>query len=125
MKWKLKETELLALQLNKILQNMFGKTKMEIKNSEIVSSMLSLYPPARARHTATPVTADGHHVVIFGGYKTKTTQFNEEEAYGDKVETVFVESVPEGPDAERVMRQMVKGGADIIFATSLATCSQC
>ena len=41
-----------------------------------------------------------------------------EEAYGDKVETVFVESVPEGPDAERVMRQMAKGGADIIFATS-------
>ena len=29
-----------------------------------------------------------------------------EEAYGDKVETVFVESVPEGPDAERVMRHM-------------------
>ena len=41
-----------------------------------------------------------------------------EEAYGDKVETVFVESVPEGPDAERVMRNMAKGGADIIFATS-------
>src|SRR5210317_1089164 len=41
-----------------------------------------------------------------------------EAAYGDKVETVFVESVPEGPDAERVMRNMAKGGADIIFATS-------
>jgi simple sugar transport system substrate-binding protein len=41
-----------------------------------------------------------------------------EEAYGDKVETTFVESVPEGPDAERVMRNMAKGGADIIFATS-------
>lgn len=41
-----------------------------------------------------------------------------EEVYGDKVETVFVESVPEGPDAERVMRNMAKGGADIIFATS-------
>ena len=41
-----------------------------------------------------------------------------EAAYGDKVETTFVESVPEGPDAERVMRQMAKGGADIIFATS-------
>ena len=41
-----------------------------------------------------------------------------EEAYGDKVETIYVESVPEGPDAERVMRSMAKGGADIIFATS-------
>jgi basic membrane protein A len=41
-----------------------------------------------------------------------------EEAYGDRVKTVFVESVPEGPDAERVMRDMIKSGADIIFATS-------
>lgn len=41
-----------------------------------------------------------------------------EQAYGDKVETIYVESVPEGPDAVRVMRQMVKQGADIIFATS-------
>ncbi len=41
-----------------------------------------------------------------------------EAAYGDKVETAFVESVAEGPDAERVMRNMAKGGADIIFATS-------
>jgi basic membrane protein A and related proteins len=41
-----------------------------------------------------------------------------EKAFGDKIETTFIESVPEGPDAERVMRQMAKGGADIIFATS-------
>jgi simple sugar transport system substrate-binding protein len=41
-----------------------------------------------------------------------------EEAYGDRVKTIFVESVPEGPDAERVMRDMVASGADIIFATS-------
>ena len=40
------------------------------------------------------------------------------EAFGDKVETVYVENVPEGPDAERVMRQMALGGTDIIFATS-------
>ena len=41
-----------------------------------------------------------------------------EEKYGDRVETVFVESVPEGPDSERVMTQMALNGADIIFATS-------
>ena len=41
-----------------------------------------------------------------------------EEAYGDKVETFYVESVKYGPDAERVMRQMAMQGADIIFATS-------
>ena len=41
-----------------------------------------------------------------------------EEAFGDQVETVFVESVPEGPDAERVMTQMALEGADLIFTTS-------
>lgn len=41
-----------------------------------------------------------------------------EEAFGDDVETSFVESVPEGADSERVMTQMALGGADIIFATS-------
>ncbi|MGV6811739.1 MAG: BMP family ABC transporter substrate-binding protein [Brevirhabdus sp.] len=41
-----------------------------------------------------------------------------EAAYGDKVETSYVENVPEGADAERVMTQMALGGADIIFTTS-------
>lgn len=41
-----------------------------------------------------------------------------EEAYGDKVETIYQESVPEGADAERAMTQMALGGADIIFSTS-------
>ncbi len=41
-----------------------------------------------------------------------------EAEFGDKVETVFVESVPEGADAERVMTQMALGGADLIFTTS-------
>ncbi|WP_298429325.1 BMP family ABC transporter substrate-binding protein [uncultured Jannaschia sp.] len=41
-----------------------------------------------------------------------------EEEFGDKVETVYQESVPEGADAERVITQMALGGADIIFTTS-------
>lgn len=41
-----------------------------------------------------------------------------EEHFGDQVETVFVESVPEGPDSERVMTQMALEGADLIFTTS-------
>jgi len=41
-----------------------------------------------------------------------------EEELGDAVETVFVENVPEGPDAERVMTQMALDGADLIFTTS-------
>lgn len=41
-----------------------------------------------------------------------------EAEFGDAVETVFVESVPEGPDSERVMTQMALNGADLIFTTS-------
>ncbi len=41
-----------------------------------------------------------------------------EAAFGDAVETTFVESVPEGPDAERVIRQMAQSGHDLIFTTS-------
>src|SRR6056300_570852 len=41
-----------------------------------------------------------------------------EEAFGDQVETVYLESVQYGPSAETAIRQMAQGGADIIFATS-------
>lgn len=41
-----------------------------------------------------------------------------EKEFGDKVKTVFVEKVPEGPDAERVMRQLIDDGCQMIFATS-------
>lgn len=41
-----------------------------------------------------------------------------QEAYGDKVEIQFQESVPEGADAERVITQMALGGCNIIFTTS-------
>ncbi|MEO9649335.1 MAG: BMP family ABC transporter substrate-binding protein [Roseobacter sp.] len=41
-----------------------------------------------------------------------------EESLGDAVETVYVENVAEGPDAERVMTQMALDGADLIFTTS-------
>lgn len=41
-----------------------------------------------------------------------------EEHFGDAVETVYQESVPEGADAERAITQMVLGGARLIFTTS-------
>jgi basic membrane protein A and related proteins len=41
-----------------------------------------------------------------------------EAKYGDKVKTTFVEKVPEGPDAERVIRDLVAQGNKVIFATS-------
>jgi basic membrane protein A len=41
-----------------------------------------------------------------------------EAALGDGVKTTYVESVPEGADAERVLRDLAAAGNKIIFATS-------
>ena len=41
-----------------------------------------------------------------------------EAALGDKVETVVVENVPEGPDAARIMNQMVSTGAGMVMLGS-------
>jgi simple sugar transport system substrate-binding protein len=41
-----------------------------------------------------------------------------EAEFGDRVETTYVESVPEGPDAERVIRQLAASGHGLIFTTS-------
>lgn len=52
-----------------------------------------------------------------------TTQHNTarlalEKALGDKVKTSFVENVPEGADAERVIRDLAQQGNRLIFTTS-------
>lgn len=41
-----------------------------------------------------------------------------EQEFGDKIETVFVEKVPEGPDAERAITRLARQGAGLIFTTS-------
>jgi len=41
-----------------------------------------------------------------------------EKALGDKVTTKYVESVPEGADAERVIRDLAQSGHNLIFTTS-------
>jgi simple sugar transport system substrate-binding protein len=41
-----------------------------------------------------------------------------ESALGDKVKTTFVEDVPEGADAERVIRDLAQQGNKLIFTTS-------
>jgi len=41
-----------------------------------------------------------------------------EKALGDKVATTFIENVPEGPDAERVIEGLARAGSGLIFTTS-------
>jgi len=43
---------------------------------------------------------------------------------GDKIETSYVENVPEGPDAERSIEQLVRSGHRLIFATSFGYMDQ-
>ncbi len=85
---------------------------------------------ATALSLATGALADGHEKTKVGfvyvgpigdggwTYEHNKGRLAVEEALGDKVETVYVENVAEGPDAERVMTQMALDGADLIFTTS-------
>ncbi|WP_375567661.1 BMP family ABC transporter substrate-binding protein [Oceaniradius stylonematis] len=41
-----------------------------------------------------------------------------EKAFGDRVETAYLESVAEGADAERAIERFARSGCDIIFTTS-------
>ena len=41
-----------------------------------------------------------------------------EKQFGDKVETAYIENVPEGPDAERVIRDFAQKGYNLIITTS-------
>ena len=79
---------------------------------------------------ATGAIADGHEKTKVGfvyvgpigdggwTYEHNKGRLAVEEELGDAVETVYVENVAEGPDAERVMTQMALDGADLIFTTS-------
>ncbi len=41
-----------------------------------------------------------------------------DKAFGSKVKTDYIENVPEGPDAERIIRQYAQNGYDMIITTS-------
>jgi len=51
-------------------------------------------------------------------YAHEVARQDVEKHFGDKVETTFVENVPEGPDSARFIRELAKQGNDIIFTTS-------
>jgi len=87
-----------------------------------------LTPVALALGLATTVTAQDKTKVGFiyvgpirdGGwtYEHDKARLAVEDHFGDRVETVYRESVPEGADAERAITEMVLQGADLIFTTS-------
>lgn len=51
-------------------------------------------------------------------YRHDVSRVALEKEFGDKVKTSYVESVAEGPDAERVISQLASSGHKLIFVTS-------
>ena len=85
-------------------------------------SLAVLAPGAVSADNPDPVKAAWVYVGPIGDFGW-TYQHNQgrlavEKALGDQVETAYVEDVSEGPDAERVIRQLAADGNDIVFTTS-------
>ncbi len=51
-------------------------------------------------------------------YQHDRGRLDVEKEFGDKVETAYLESVPEGADAERAIERFARSGCNIIFTTS-------
>lgn len=51
-------------------------------------------------------------------YEHDRGRLEAEKHFGDEIKTTFVEKVPEGADAERVIRQLAQKGSDLVFTTS-------
>lgn len=83
---------------------------------------LGLFAGASLVHAEDPLKVGFVYVGPVGdlgwSYEHDRGRLGLEEYFGDKVETTFVENVPEGADAERVITQLAKAGNDMIFTTS-------
>ncbi len=51
-------------------------------------------------------------------YQHDQGRLDAEKHFGDKLETAYLESVPEGPDAERAIERFAREGCNVIFTTS-------
>ncbi|WP_299814320.1 BMP family ABC transporter substrate-binding protein [uncultured Jannaschia sp.] len=93
---------------------------MTFKTFLALAATLGLAGPAMAQDDPTKVGFIYVGPIGDGGwtYQHDQGRLALEEEFGDRVETVYQESVPEGADAERAITQMALGGADIIFTTS-------
>jgi len=83
--------------------------------------------PAAAPAAAAPAKAEPLKIAFAyvgpvgdGGWSFAHDQARKklEQEFGDRIQTSFVESVPEGPDAERVLRDMAGQGNKLIFGTT-------
>src|SRR5688572_3331165 len=91
---------------------------MRIRWPAALAAMAFLVAPVSAQETrigfvyVSPIGSAGWT------YQHELGRQHIEKVFPGKVETSFVESVPEGADAERVIRQLAAGGHNIVFTTS-------
>ena len=87
-----------------------------------VASALALGAGARAVAQGAPLKVGFVYVSPVGdagwSYQHDVGRREMEAALGARVQTTVVESVPEGADAERVMRDLARQGHGLVFATS-------
>ena len=100
------------------------------KKEEAPAAVATTPPPASAPMAATPAAtaASGPLKIAFayvgpvgdGGWTFAHDNARKavEKEFGDKVQTSFVEKVPEAADAERVFRDMASQGNTLIFGTT-------
>ena len=92
------------------------------KKDEAAPAAATPAPAATAAAPAAPLKMAFLYVSPIGDggwtYQHELGRRAIQEKFGDKVQTSFVESVPESADAERVMRDMAGQGNQLIFATS-------
>ena len=93
-----------------------------LKRIGIIAGSLLLAGAATVAQAADPVKVGFVYVGPVGDhgwtYRHDIGRQAIDAEFGDQVETTFVESVPEGADAERVIRKLASSGHDLIFTTS-------
>lgn len=94
------------------------------KNLIAAIGLLACLVTSSAQETPSPAPTRAAWVYVTPVTDTGWTHQHElgrravEQALGPAVQTQYVEDVAEGPDAERVLRELARQGNDIIFTTS-------
>jgi basic membrane protein A len=103
-----------AMSRKTMLKNLIGALV------SIVTCALAMHPPAHADEPPLKVAFVYVSPVGQAGWTFQHDQARQalEKSLGAQVRTRWVEAVPEGADAERVMRDLAAQGTQLIFATS-------
>lgn len=93
-----------------------------MRRALILAATLAVAAPTLASAQDAPTKACFIYVGPIGdfgwSYQHDRGRLDVEAEFGDKVETAYLESVPEGADAERAIERFARSGCDIIFTTS-------